>query len=150
MPAAYVPSEGERHRAEAVVQAPKKRRGFISSLTGSSSAPESASDEPAAEKPMIEYTLEEEKYYEPSERERLLNLVKGAGLAVLLAGLISILWTPVLGILIAIMGGAVAAVAFYFGRQANGYDAYENEEYIEEEAHGEEHEPVHGSSATSV
>ena len=128
MPAAYVPSEGERHRAEAAVQAPKKRRGFISSLTGSSSAPESASDEPAAEKPMIEYTLEEEEYYEPSERERLLNLVKGAGLAVLLAGLISILWTPVLGILIAIMGGAVAAVAFYFGRQANGYDAYENEE----------------------
>lgn len=150
VPAAYVPSEGERHRTEAAVQAPKKRRGFISSLTGSSSAAEPASDEPAAEKPMIEYTLEEEEYYEPSERERLLNLVKGAGLAVLLAGLISILWTPVLGILIAIMGGAVAAVAFYFGRQADGYDAYENEEYIEEEAHEEEHEPAHGSSATSV
>ena len=32
--------------------------------------------EPVAEKPVIEYTLEEEEYYEPSERERLLNLVR--------------------------------------------------------------------------
>lgn len=99
---------------------------------------------------MIEYTLEEEEYYEPSERERLLNLVKGAGLAVLLAGLISMLWTPILGILIAIMGGAVAAVAFYFGRQADEYDVYEDEEYIEEEADEEEYKSAQDSSTTSV
>lgn len=99
---------------------------------------------------MIEYTLEEEEYYEPSERERLLNLIKGAGLAVLLAGLISMLWTPILGILIAIMGGAVAAVAFYFGRRADEYDIYEDEEYIEEEADEEEYESAQDSSTTSV
>ena len=150
VPAAYVPSEGERHRAETAAQAPKKRRGFISSLTGGSSASEPSADEPVAEKPVIEYTLEEEEYYEPSERERLLNLVKGAGLAVLLAGLISMLWTPILGILIAIMGGAVAAVAFYFGRRADEYDIYEDEEYIEEEADEEEYESAQDSSTTSV
>jgi len=55
--------------------------------------------------------------------------------AVLVAGLISMLWTPMLGILIAILGGAVAAVAFYFGRQPyyegyGDYDEYE-EEYEE-------------------
>ena len=150
VPAAYVPSEGERHRAETAAQAPKKRRGFISSLTCGSSASEPSADEPVAEKPVIEYTLEEEEYYEPSERERLLNLVKGAGLAVLLAGLISMLWTPILGILIAIMGGAVAAVAFYFGRRADEYDIYEDEEYIEEEADEEEYESAQDSSTTSV
>ncbi len=73
---------------------------------------------------MIEYSLEEEEYYEPNERDRLVNLVKGAGLAVLVAGLLSMLWTPMLGILIAILGGAIAAVAFYFGRQTY-YDDYE-------------------------
>ena len=87
---------------------------------------------PAAEKPAIEYSIEEEEYYEPSERERLLNLVKGAGLAVLVAGLISMLWTPMLGMLIAILGGAVAAVAFYFGRQPH-YDDYEEYDEYEEE-----------------
>ena len=76
--------------------------------------------------------MEEEEYYEPNERDRLLNLIKGAGLAVLVAGLISMLWTPMLGILIAIMGGAVAAVAFYFGRQPY-YEAYDNEEATEQE-----------------
>ena len=137
VPAAFVPTEGERHYLEsAVQQAPKKRRGFMSSLTGGSSL-EPTRSEPAAEKPVIEYSIEEEEYYEPNERDRLLNLVKGAGLAVLVAGLISMLWTPMLGILIAILGGAVAAVAFYFGRQPyyedyEDYDEYE-EEYEEEE-----------------
>lgn len=136
VPAAFVPTEGERHYLESSAQqAPKRRRGFMSSLTGGSSAPEQARSELAAEKPVIEYSIEEEEYYEPSERERLLNLVKGAGLAVLVAGLISMLWTPMLGILIAILGGAVAAVAFYFGRQPyyegyGDYDEYE-EEYEE-------------------
>ena len=92
---------------------------------------------PAAEKPVIEYSIEEEEYYEPNERDRLLNLIKGAGLAVLVAGLISMLWTPMLGILIAILGGAIAAVAFYFGRQPyyedyDEYDEYEEEESAEE------------------
>ncbi|WP_315432283.1 hypothetical protein [uncultured Rothia sp.] len=137
VPAAFVPTEGERHYLEsAAQQAPKKRRGFMSSLTGGSS-PEPTRSEPAAEKSVIEYSIEEEEYYEPNERDRLLNLVKGAGLAVLVAGLISMLWTPMLGILIAILGGAVAAVAFYFGRQPyyedyEDYDEYE-EEYEEEE-----------------
>ena len=134
MPAAFVPTEGERHYLESSAQqAPKRRRGFMSSLTGSSVASEPTHHEPATEKPIIEYSLEEEEYYEqPNERERLLNLIKGAGLAVLVAGLISMLWTPMLGILIAIMGGAVAAVAFYFGRQPY-YEAYDNEEATEEE-----------------
>lgn len=137
VPAAFVPTEGERHYLESSAQqAPKKRRGFMSSLTGGSS-PEPTRSEPAAEKSVIEYSIEEEEYYEPNERDRLLNLVKGAGLAVLVAGLISMLWTPMLGILIAILGGAVAAVAFYFGRQPyyedyEDYDEYE-EEYEEEE-----------------
>ena len=137
VPAAFVPTEGERHYLEsAAQQAPKKRRGFMSSLTGGSS-PEPTRSEPATEKSVIEYSIEEEEYYEPNERDRLLNLVKGAGLAVLVAGLISMLWTPTLGILIAILGGAVAAVAFYFGRQRyyedyEDYDEYE-EEYEEEE-----------------
>ena len=106
----------------------------MSSLTGGSIASESTHHEPTAEKPMIEYSLEEEEYYEPNERDRLVILVKGAGLAVLVAGLLSMLWTPMLGILIAILGGAVAAVAFYFGRQPyyEEYDEYE-EEYEEEE-----------------
>ena len=105
----------------------------MSSLTGGSIASESTHHEPTAEKPMIEYSLEEEEYYEPNERDRLVNLVKGAGLAVLVAGLISMLWTPMLGILIAILGGAVAAVAFYFGRQPyyDDYEAYDDE-YEEE------------------
>ena len=134
VPAAFVPTEGERHYLESSAQqAPKRRRGFMSSLTGSSVASEPTHHEPATEKPIIEYSLEEEEYYEqPNERERLLNLIKGAGLAVLVAGLISMLWTPMLGILIAIMGGAVAAVAFYFGRQPY-YEAYDNEEATEEE-----------------
>ncbi|WP_314708375.1 hypothetical protein [Rothia mucilaginosa] len=136
VPAAFVPTEGERHYLESSAQqAPKRRRGFMSSLTGGSSAPaEPTRSEPAAEKPAIEYSIEEEEYYEPNERDRLVNLVKGAGLAVLVAGLISMLWTPMLGILIAILGGAVAAVAFYFGRQTyyEDYDEYE-EEYEEEE-----------------
>ena len=104
----------------------------MSSLTGGSIASESTHHEPTAEKPMIEYSLEEEEYYEPNERDRLVNLVKGAGLAVLVAGLISMLWTPMLGILIAILGGAVAAVAFYFGRQPH-YDDYEEYDEYEEE-----------------
>ena len=133
VPAAFVPTEGERHYLESSAQqAPKKRRGFMSSLTGGSAASEPTHHEPAAEKPIIEYSLEEDEYYEPNERDRLLNLIKGAGLAVLVAGLISMLWTPMLGILIAIMGGAVAAVAFYFGRQPY-YEAYDNEEATEEE-----------------
>ncbi len=138
MPAAFVPTEGERHYLESSAQqAPKKRRGFMSSLTGGSSAPEPARSELAAEKPVIEYSIEEEEYYEPNERDRLLNLIKGAGLAVLVAGLISMLWTPMLGILIAILGGAIAAVAFYFGRQPyydeyDEYDEYEEEESAEE------------------
>ena len=135
VPAAFVPTEGERHYLESSAQqAPKRRRGFMSSLTGGSIASESTHHEPTTEKPMIEYSLEEEEYYEPNERDRLLNLIKGAGLAVLVAGLISMLWTPMLGILIAILGGAVAAVAFYFGRQPyyEEYDEYE-EEYEEEE-----------------
>ena len=136
VPPAFVPTEGERHYLESSAQqAPKRRRGFMSSLTGGSIASESTHHEPTAEKPMIEYSrLEEEEYYEPNERDRLLNLVKGAGLAVLVAGLISMLWTPTLGILIAILGGAIAAVAFYFGRQTyyEDYDEYE-EEYEEEE-----------------
>ena len=39
-----------------------------------------------------------------------------------------------LGILIAILGGAIAAVAFYFGRQPyyDEYDEYEEEESAEE------------------
>lgn len=128
-----MPTEGERHYLESSAQqAPKKRRGFMSSLTGGSSTPEPTRSEPAAEKPAIEYSIEEEEYYEPSERERLLNLVKGAGLAVLVAGLISMLWTPMLGMLIAILGGAVAAVAFYFGRQPH-YDDYEEYDEYEEE-----------------
>ena len=104
----------------------------MSSLTGGSSAPEPARSELAAEKPVIEYSIEEEEYYEPNERDRLLNLVKGAGLAVLVAGLISMLWTPMLGILIAILGGAIAAVAFYFGRQPY-YEGYEDYDEYEEE-----------------
>lgn len=134
VPAAFVPTEGERHYLESSAQqAPKRRRGFMSSLTGGSVASEPTHHEPATEKPIIEYSLEEEEYYEqPNERERLLNLIKGAGLAVLVAGLISMLWTPMLGILIAIMGGAVAAVAFYFGRQPY-YEAYDNEEATEQE-----------------
>lgn len=134
VPAAFVPTEGERHYLESSAQqAPKRRRGFMSSLTGSSVASEPTHHEPATEKPIIEYSLEEEEYYEqPNERDRLLNLIKGAGLAVLVAGLISMLWTPMLGILIAIMGGAVAAVAFYFGRQPY-YEAYDNEEATEQE-----------------
>ena len=139
VPAAFVPTEGERHYLESSAQqAPKKRRGFMSSLTGGSSAPaEPTRSEPAAEKPVIEYSIEEEEYYEPNERDRLLNLIKGAGLAVLVAGLISMLWTPMLGILIAILGGAIAAVAFYFGRQPyyedyDEYDEYEEEESAEE------------------
>ena len=134
-----MPTEGERHYLESSAQqAPKKRRGFMSSLTGGSSAPaEPTRSEPAAEKPVIEYSIEEEEYYEPNERDRLLNLIKGAGLAVLVAGLISMLWTPMLGILIAILGGAIAAVAFYFGRQPyyedyDEYDEYEEEESAEE------------------
>ena len=107
----------------------------MSSLTGGSIASESTHHEPTAEKPMIEYSLEEEEYYEPNERDRLVNLVKGAGLAVLVAGLLSMLWTPMLGILIAILGGAIAAVAFYFGRQTyyDDYDEYEDEEATEDE-----------------
>ena len=104
----------------------------MSSLTGGSIASESTHHEPTAEKPMIEYSLEEEEYYEPNERDRLVNLVKGAGLAVLVAGLLSMLWTPMLGILIAILGGAIAAVAFYFGRQTY-YDDYEDYDEYEEE-----------------
>ena len=138
VPPAFVPTEGERHYLESSAQqAPKRRRGFMSSLTGGSIASESTHHEPTAEKPMIEYSLEEEEYYEPNERDRLLNLIKGAGLAVLVAGLISMLWTPMLGILIAILGGATAAVAFYFGRQPyyedyDEYDEYEEEESAEE------------------
>ena len=138
-----MPTEGERHYLESSAQqAPKKRRGFMSSLTGGSSAPEPTRSEPAAEKPVIEYSIEEEEYYEPSERERLLNLVKGAGLAVLVAGLISMLWTPMLGILIAILGGAVAAVAFYFGRQPYYEDYEEYDEYEEEYEETDEAEEV--------
>ena len=37
-------ARGERHRAETAAQAPKKRRGFISSLTGGSSASEPSAD----------------------------------------------------------------------------------------------------------
>ena len=142
MPAAFVPTEGERHYLESSAQqVPKKRRGFMTSLTGGSVASELTHHEPAAEKPIIEYSLEEEEYYEPNERDRLLNLIKGAGLAVLVAGLISMLWTPILGILIAILGGAVAAVAFYFGRQPHyeGYGDYnEYEEEYEETDEAEE------------
>ena len=143
VPAAFVPTEGERHYLESSAQqAPKRRRGFISSLTGGSVASEPTHHEPATEKSIIEYSLEEEEYYEPNERERLLNLVKGAGLAVLVAGLISMLWTPMLGILIAILGGAVAAVAFYFGRQPyyDDYEAYDDE-YEDEETTEEEEKP---------
>ena len=89
----------------------------------------------------IEYSLEEEEYYEPNERDRLVNLVKGAGLAVLVAGLLSMLWTPMLGILIAILGGAIAAVAFYFW-SSDYYDDYEAyDEYEDEEATEDEEEP---------
>ena len=143
VPAAFVPTEGERHYLESSAQqAPKRRRGFMSSLTGGSVASEPTHHEPTAEKPMIEYSLEEEEYYEPNERDRLVNLVKGAGLAVLVAGLISMLWTPMLGILIAILGGAVAAVAFYFGRQPyyEDYEAYDDE-YEDEETTEEEEKP---------
>lgn len=143
VPAAFVPTEGERHYLESSAQqAPKRRRGFISSLTGGSVASEPTHHEPATEKPIIKYSLEEEEYYEqPNERERLLNLIKGAGLAVLVAGLISMLWTPMLGILIAILGGAIAAVAFYFGRQPHyeGYGDYnEYEKEYEETDEAEE------------
>ena len=75
-----------------------------------------------------------------------MNLVKGAGLAVLVAGLISMLWTPMLGILIAILGGAIAAVAFYFGRQTYYEDYDEYEEEYEEEGTAEEAEET-GSKA---
>ena len=142
VPAAFVPTEGERHYLESSAQqAPKKRRGFMTSLTGGSVTSEATHHEPATEKPIIEYSLEEEEYYEPNERDRLLNLIKGAGLAVLVAGLISMLWTPILGILIAILGGAVATVAFYFGRQPHyeGYGDYnEYEEEYEETDEAEE------------
>ena len=44
----------------------------------------------------------------------------------------------------------MAAVAFYFGRRADEYDIYEDEEYIEEEADEEEYESAQDSSTTSV
>lgn len=151
VPAAYVPSEGERHRSEAPAQAPKKRRGFMSALTGAAPVSDQVA-ESAVEKPVVEYSLEEEEYYEPGERDRMLNLVKGAGLAVLVAGLVSMLWTPTLGILIAILGGAVAAVAFYFSRRA--YDD-ESEDYEDEDIADEDEVPAiqdagRGSSTAQV
>jgi len=53
----------------------------------------------------------------PEEHTRLLTLVKIIGITLLIVGLAIAIWRVLLGVLIAIMGGALYSVALYFGRR---------------------------------
>ena len=114
VPDAYVATEGENNRSAIEESTTKKRRGFMSALTGGGAPAETAAPE----------TLRAEGLQEDSteavvrgERRRLLTLMSVTGLAALLIGLIVAFSYLVVGFIIMALGAVLVLATLYVGRQ---------------------------------
>ena len=114
VPDAYVATEGENNRSAIEQSTTKKRRGFMSALTGGGAPAETAAPE----------TLRAEGLQEDSteavvrgERRRLLTLMSVTGLAALLIGLIVAFSYLVVGFIIMALGAVLVLATLYVGRQ---------------------------------
>ncbi len=112
VPDAFVPAGSGKHSREAYSSSEDSRiyhlccrkNGVSEAITAHEVIPEKAA------KPVSFDDL-------PEEHTRLLTLVKIIGITLLIVGLAIAIWRVLLGVLIAIMGGALYSVALYFGRR---------------------------------
>ncbi|NLR25416.1 hypothetical protein FV196_04840 [Rothia dentocariosa] len=112
VPDAFVPAEAENTQGKHIL--PQKIRGFITSVAGKNGVSEAiTAHEVIPEKAAKPVSFDDL----PEEHTRLLTLVKIMGITLLIVGLAIAIWRVLLGVLIAIMGGALYSVALYFGRR---------------------------------
>ena len=114
VPDAYVATEGENNRSAIEESATKKRRGFMSALTGGAPAETAAPETLRAEGLLQEDSTEA---VVRGERRRLLTLMSVTGLAALLIGLIVAFSYLVVGFIIMALGAVLVLATLYVGRQ---------------------------------
>ena len=114
VPDAYVATEGENTRSAIEESTTKKRRGFMSALTGGAPAETAAPETLRAEGLLQEDSTEA---VVRGERRRLLALMSVTGLAALLIGLIVAFSYLVVGFIIMALGAVLVLATLYLGRQ---------------------------------